>query len=496
MQTAIPISFGKDKRVKYIYELHKKIYYAVHPILWDFYQLDIKNQLTKEAINNVSFPYKDLSLSELEYYLQKYHYLKSKCFFSEKNYNKELQGELTSANVENILSNLNNIVFEVTDACNLKCKYCGYGDMYYDHDERKNTFLPINSVKKMMGFLSPYLSQSDGTLYIGFYGGEPLLNMNMIKESVKFIKNFITGRDICFSMTTNGILLNKYIDFLVAYKFKLLVSIDGNEFNHSYRVFHSGENSFQVLYENLKMIQKKYPEYFDKWVTFNAVIHNRNSVVETHSFLMREFNKITKFSPLDDAGINPDKLIEFKSMHNDIYKELQSINNIEKMISERFINDPNVFRLSIFLKTRLANTRYNCYEDLFAKEIRRIPGGTCLPFQKKLFVTVNNKILVCERINQNYVLGYVEEDKINLDFSEIANTYNEYYRKIKNQCSHCYSADSCSQCFFQIDNFLEHYKCHAFTDIFFFSKSLSEIIDFLEFHPTLPKKIINEVILK
>ena len=36
------------------------------------------------------------------------------------------------------LRNLPQLVFEVTDACNLRCKYCGYGNIYEGYDKREN----------------------------------------------------------------------------------------------------------------------------------------------------------------------------------------------------------------------------------------------------------------------------------------------------------------------------------------------------------------------
>ena len=39
--------------------------------------------------------------------------------------------------ISNIL-NLSHMIFEVTDACNLRCKYCGYADLYEGYDKREN----------------------------------------------------------------------------------------------------------------------------------------------------------------------------------------------------------------------------------------------------------------------------------------------------------------------------------------------------------------------
>ena len=107
---------------------------------------------------------------------------------------------------------------------------------------------------------------------------------------MKFIKNIITyienakiwGKEFVFSMTTNAMLLNKHIDYIVEKNFKLLISLDGAEKNHSYRIKHNGENSFKEVFRNVLELKKRYPDYFEQKVNFNAVLHNRNSVSENN----------------------------------------------------------------------------------------------------------------------------------------------------------------------------------------------------------------------
>lgn len=48
---------------------------------------------------------------------------------------------ITSDNVVSALANLPQLVFEVTDACNLRCKYCAYGEFYEDYDMREDKML-------------------------------------------------------------------------------------------------------------------------------------------------------------------------------------------------------------------------------------------------------------------------------------------------------------------------------------------------------------------
>lgn len=61
---------------------------------------------------------------------------------------------LTPAQIYYSLANLRQITFEVTDACNLKCKYCGYGEFYDDYDRRSNKMMPFTMAKQTDGLFA------------------------------------------------------------------------------------------------------------------------------------------------------------------------------------------------------------------------------------------------------------------------------------------------------------------------------------------------------
>jgi hypothetical protein len=50
---------------------------------------------------------------------------------------------LIPTRIEYQLANLRQLTFEITDACNLKCKYCAYGEFYNDYDKREDKKLPV-----------------------------------------------------------------------------------------------------------------------------------------------------------------------------------------------------------------------------------------------------------------------------------------------------------------------------------------------------------------
>lgn len=112
------------------------------------------------------------------------------------------------------LIKLSHLVFEVTDACNLHCKYCAYADMYEGFDVRSNTNMPLYKAKLIIDYLQDLWEKNiyrdmEKHVYISFYGGEPLLNMGFIKQIVKYTEKLPnTGRTFNYSMTTNAILLD------------------------------------------------------------------------------------------------------------------------------------------------------------------------------------------------------------------------------------------------------------------------------------------------
>ena len=493
MDATIPYYSNVENKVKYFYDINQTTYCLIHPLLLYYYLFDDKLENEKESIVLDSFD--DI---EKKYYKEKYLFLKSNGFFSQINYQNDISNFLTENTVLELIKNLNQIVFEVTDKCNLHCTYCAYGELYNDYDKRDDKMMPFKIIQNTIDYLKPILSQTNDILYVSFYGGEPLLNMDVIKMAVEYLKKSDLNRKICYTMTTNGILLDKYIDFLSENKFKILVSIDGDYNHNSYRVFHSGKSSFDKLFTNLKLIKEKYPQYFVDNIEFNTVLHNRNSIEGAHHFLYKEFGKVTTIAPLDNSGIIPEKLDQFKKMYHDIGTELAHIEDKESLINQQIAKNPIVNDVALFLKTLIKYTDYEFYEDILAQEnlSNKIPTGTCFPFQKKMFITVNGKILACERIDQKYTLGNVNMEKVEIDYVEITQKYNDYFSKIKSQCVLCYKYETCTQCLFQIDDFLQQYKCPNFFNKERFSNYLARIISSIEETPTIITKIIKEVYLK
>ena len=423
------------------------------------------------------------------YYLEKYEYLRKHGFFTETKLVNF--GALDESMVKENIIQTSLILFEVTDSCNLNCTYCGYGELYEVFDARNHSKINIRYAKKFLRYIYELKRKNNKRkLNIGFYGGEPLLNINFIKQIIEFAHQLNAEKemDIGYSMTTNATLIHKHIDFLVANKFELLISIDGNEENHSYRVFSKNKkNSFWKVIKNIDMLQKNYPEYFVNYVSFNAVLHNRNSVKSIYEFIYTRYHKIPEISELLLRDIRPEKKEIFDKMHHGRRKseaEYQK-DDSDKLPATHYVS-LLYDELKDFLKHLSVNYYISNITSLLHVEEEYFPTSTCLPFFLKFFLTNRNKLLPCERINHKYFLGKIDKD-VMIDIPEITKQYNYYFNHFRKICQLCYAYRFCGVCMFQLENIdklgTEEFVCNQFYDQKAFEKKLHRIFSFLEKYP-------------
>ena len=409
---------------------------------------------------------------------------------------------LSTDDIRYQISNLKQITFEVTDACNLQCKYCAYGELYNDYDNRENKQLSLPAAIKMIDYLAEFWNSeqnmsADHNVYISFYGGEPLLNMPFIEAVVNHIERMhCKYRSFTFSMTTNALLLERYMDYLVEHDFNLLISLDGNEYNTSYRVNMADRPVFHDIKSNIDILRNNYPDYFEQKVNFNAVLHNRNTIGEIYDFFKTSYNKIPSIGELNNMGIRPNKIELFQKTYRNSYESLHQSENYEEIEKDMFLKTATYQSATIFLHQYSGFVFRNYTDLLLGAPEKTIPTGTCIPFSRRIFVTVNGKILPCERIGQQFALGAVTESGVELDFDCIADKYNAYFAKLENQCSICYNKKACVQCIYNLQNPDDNPVCHGFMSKNDFHAYVAKQVDFFRKNPEEYYRIMEEVVVE
>lgn len=412
--------------------------------------------------------------------------------------------KISHLDIEYSLANLKQLVFEVTDACNLRCKYCAYADLYEGYDQRENLKLPFQKAKLIIDYLYEYWEKRycievNDPITIGFYGGEPLLNVPFIQQVINYIESLNPiGKKFHYNMTTNAILLDRYMDFLAENEFRLLISLDGDEKGQSYRVDTKGKNSFDKVLANIQLLRSKYPSYFEHYVMFNSVLHNRNEVESTYRFIKDKFGKEPMISPLNNSGVRKDKLQEFYQAYQNVATSIQKANNCEALKNELFIKSPETGELVNYIYHHTGNV-FNDYNDLLlGREGSSFPpSGTCIPFSKKMFITVKGRILQCEKIDHEFALGQITNKKVELNLEQAARQHNKYTFRYMNQCKTCAAKQLCTQCVYQIDDIHDKTsKCYSYYSATQHEKQKEYYMDHLDKHPELYNRILKEVVVR
>ena len=122
---------------------------------------------------------------------------------------------VTTDDIGNNVRDLSQLVFDVTQRCNLRCKYCIYSGMYEGFDNHRGISMPDRVALGLLEYLGNIWKEDaygcSQIVNIGFFGGEPLLNFPLIEKIVRYTKQKESeyGRKFSYSMTTNALLLRK-----------------------------------------------------------------------------------------------------------------------------------------------------------------------------------------------------------------------------------------------------------------------------------------------
>lgn len=295
------------------------------------------------------------------------------------------------------------------ETCNLACSYCFFHAGTFDKVGNKmidlNTL--IDTYKKLEA------NSKTGLKSIGFYGGEPLMNFNVIREFVEYVKEH-SNHIISFGIITNGTLITQeMIDFFNENKFYVSISLDGTKkYNDKYRIAKNGKSVFDMVMERVKLLK------------------NKKFMLSSQSTLANDFFKDYKkgtiaeyFSTYYDVGF--DNIIpvtaDLKEGYTaEEYKNMESF--FEDVVDYSFdclLDDNKKYQPPVYIVKMISNLASKRYE------------GECQAGRKYVFVSVNGDIYPCQ---MHYMCGV---EKMN---------YQGRIQKKENMTSRC-DIDECKECF-------------------------------------------------
>lgn len=216
--------------------------HIVDDIAYDIISL-YENKEKNEVIAEISKKYGDVPRDEIiECYNQVTELKNSGELFTEDNF-EPMAGEL-KAKTSGVIKAL---CLHIAHTCNLNCSYCFASQGKY-HGER--ALMSFEVGKRALDFLI----ENSGTrrnLEVDFFGGEPLMNFDVVKKLVEYARSIEKekGKNFRFTLTTNGVLVDDdVIDFANKEMSNVVLSLDGRKEVHDrYRVDYQGRGSYDTI---------------------------------------------------------------------------------------------------------------------------------------------------------------------------------------------------------------------------------------------------------
>lgn len=151
---------------------------------------------------------------------------------------------------------IKSVCLHISHDCNLRCRYCFAGEGAY-HGERQ--VMSAETGRKAIDFLIEH-SGKRHNLELDFFGGEPLMNYEVLREVVSYGKGKAkeAGKEFKFTVTTNGVLFDeekrKYLNEEMD---NVVMSLDGRkEVNDKARPTVNGKGSYDVIIDNYREFRK------------------------------------------------------------------------------------------------------------------------------------------------------------------------------------------------------------------------------------------------
>ncbi len=180
--------------------------------------------------------------------------------------------------------------------CNLRCKYCFASTGDFGEGRR---LLDFETGKKAIDFL---IEKSKGrhNLELDFFGGEPLMNFEVVKQIVEYARSLEKEHDklFRFTITTNGMLLDDAkIDYINREMSNVVLSIDGRrEVNDRMRPCVNGKGSYDIILDKYKNFVSKrgHDQYYARVRLQNiiSILRKTFSIFITKALISFQSNRL------------------------------------------------------------------------------------------------------------------------------------------------------------------------------------------------------------
>lgn len=206
----------------------------------------------EEIILELCDKYPEITADDIEEIFQDIEELKKEGkLFSEDKF-KDLQIDIKARPTQ-----LKALCLHIAHDCNMCCKYCFAGEGEYSGDR---SLMSFEVGKRALDFLIEQ-SGSRKNLEVDFFGGEPLLNFDVVKQLVAYARSIEKekGKNFRFTLTTNGVLLNdEVMEWANKECYNVVLSLDGRkETNDRMRRTKNDKGTYDLILPKFQKMAKE-----------------------------------------------------------------------------------------------------------------------------------------------------------------------------------------------------------------------------------------------
>ena len=315
------------------------------------------------------------------------------------------------------------LCLHIAHDCNLACRYCFAGEGEYKGDR---SLMSLEVGKKALDFLVAN-SGNRRNLEVDFFGGEPLMNFDVVKELVAYGRELEKTHDkhFRFTLTTYGVLLrDDVIEFANKEMDNIVLSIDGRKEVHDHmRPFKNGKGSYDFILDKFKKVaesrnQQKY------YVRGTFTHYNLDFVKDVLSLADEGFEQISVepvvAGPEEPYAIREEDIPQICEGYDELAKEM--------------------------LKRKKEGRGFNFFHYMID-----LSGGPCVYKRlsgcgsgtEYLAVTPWGDLYPCHQFvgEEEFCLGNVDDGIVNTEMRDTFKLCNVY---AKEECRNCFAKFYCS----------------------------------------------------
>lgn len=315
------------------------------------------------------------------------------------------------------------LCLHIAHDCNLACKYCFAEEGEY-HGRR--ALMSFEVGKKALDFLIAN-SGSRRNLEVDFFGGEPLMNFEVVKQLVAYGREQekIHNKNFRFTLTTNGVLLNdEILEFLNKEMANVVLSIDGREeVNNKMRPFRNGKGSYELIVPKFQKVaeSRKQTNYYVRGTFTRNNLDFSEDVLHLADLGFEQISvEPVVAADTEDYALREEDIPVICEQYDKLAKEMVKRSKEGKCF--------NFFHFMIDLQGG----------PCVAKRISGCGSGT-----EYLAVTPWGDFYPCHQFvgEEKFLLGNVDTGIVNTDIVETFKGCNVY---AKDKCKNCFSKFYCS----------------------------------------------------